>query len=174
MIKNDLTGNRYGRLTVVEVAGKAKDRHTLWKCRCDCGNDVVVSSISLTSGKTKSCGCLKAEATGNRRRTHGGSTERLYTVWEGIKKRCYSPSCPDYKDYGAKGVKMCEEWHDYGSFRSWALANGYNPEGKYGECTIDRINPYKDYEPSNCRWIPNSEQARNKRSNYKEEDGVRR
>lgn len=84
-----------------------------------------------------------------------------------MRCRCNNPKDKAYKYYGAKGVKVCAEWeHDYGAFRDWALANGYDPNAKFQECTIDRINPFGNYEPSNCRWVDIATQGRNKRTNY--------
>lgn len=166
--RNELKGMRFGRLTVIEEAGRAADRHILWRCVCDCGKETVVSSRELKSGHTKSCGCYRAEALKKARRTHGWSDkERLYEIWLAMRKRCNNPNSPDYKWYGTQGVTVCEEWNDYGKFREWAIANGYNPDAKYGECTIDRINPFGNYEPSNCRWVSFAVQSRNKRANYK-------
>lgn len=164
----DLTGNRYGRLTVIEQSGRSSDRHVMWKCLCDCGKVTLVSSHSLRMGCTKSCGCLNGEMSGKRNYKHGGSNERLYEIWEAMKKRCSNPKCEDYKGYGEKGVTVCDEWMDYGEFRKWAMANGYDPKAKYGDCTIDRINPFGNYEPDNCRWVDLKVQANNKRSNYME------
>ena len=81
-----------------------------------------------------------------------------------MKKRCENKNCKSYKWYGAKGVSVCDEWHDYSAFKKWALDNGYDEKAEKGECTIDRINPYGDYEPSNCKWVSMAEQARNKRN----------
>lgn len=166
IVKN-LTGQRFGKLTAIEIVGTSNDRHKIWRCICDCGKETLVKANALTTGRTKSCGCLRFDI-GDRRRTHGGSSERLFMVWEGMRARCNSPSCRDYRYYGAKGVRICEEWNDYGAFREWALANGYDPTASFGDYTIDRIDPHKNYEPSNCRWIPNSEQWRTMRRNYKE------
>lgn len=160
---NDLNGMTFGRLTVIEETGRTKDRHILWKCRCKCGNVLNVPSRDLLKGHTKSCGCLQKDVIKNIRYKHGDRDARLYTVWKSMKKRCENPNCKSYKWYGAKGVSVCSEWHDYNIFREWAYANGYNQSANYGECTIDRIDPYGNYEPSNCRWVTMAEQAKNKR-----------
>lgn len=82
-----------------------------------------------------------------------------------MKKRCESSNHKDYKWYGAKGVSVCDDWHDYRVFKEWAINNGYDENAEWGQCTIDRINPYGNYDPSNCRWVSMAEQARNKRCN---------
>lgn len=84
-----------------------------------------------------------------------------------MKKRCDNPSSKSYKYYGGQGVTVCNEWKDYTAFKEWALKNGYDEDAPKWKCTIDRINPFGNYEPSNCRWIPMSEQSKNKRKNYK-------
>lgn len=160
---NDLVGKRFGRLTVIEQSGRAHDRHILWKCKCDCGNTTNVSSRDLKDGHTQSCGCLQKLAVHNTRYKHGDRDARLYSVWKDMKKRCENSNCKSYKWYGAKGVSVCTEWHDYKAFKKWAFANGYNQDAKFGECTIDRIDPFGNYEPSNCRWTTMAEQAKNKR-----------
>jgi len=161
---NDLTGMTFGRLKVIEQNGRTSDRHILWKCKCECGKFTNVSSRELRSGKTKSCGCLQKDKIREMRYRHGDRNSRLYSVWKTMKKRCENKNCNSYKWYGAKGVSVCDEWHDYSVFKKWALDNGYDEKAEKGECTIDRINPYGDYEPSNCKWVSMAEQARNKRN----------
>lgn len=160
---NDLTGMTFGRLTVVSEHGRAADRHILWRCRCKCGEVTHVSSRDLISGHTKSCGCLQKEKIHDVRYIHGDRGARLYHIWQSMKKRCENPNCKSYKWYGAKGVVVCEEWHSYKLFKKWALESGYDGSADYGVCTIDRIDPYGNYEPTNCRWVSLSEQAKNKR-----------
>lgn len=163
----DMTGMRFGRLTVLGYAGPNHRSDATWLCKCDCGTEVVVQGQSLRSGATLSCGCYMRES----KTTHHGSKERLYGIWSDMRFRCNNPKDKSYKYYGAKGVKVCDEWeHDYGAFRDWALANGYDPNAKFQECTIDRINPFGNYEPSNCRWVDIATQERNKRTNYVEQN----
>lgn len=102
---------------------------------------------------------------------HGGATrqnkERLYSVWYGIKVRCTQPSATGYKDYGGRGIKICQEWAEsYDTFRKWAYVNGYNPEAPYGECTIERKDHNGDYCPENCCWATMKEQSLNKRNTH--------
>lgn len=160
---NDLANLRFGRLYVVSDIGRTKDRHILWHCVCDCGNSVNVSSHDLLNGHTQSCGCLQKARTHEARYIHGDRDARLYKIWQSMKKRCESPQCKSFRWYGAKGVTVCDEWHEYSAFKEWAVQNGYNENAKYGECTIDRIDPFGNYEPQNCRWVSFTEQAKNKR-----------
>ena len=168
----DLTGKTFGRLTVIKYTRTNKRKEAIWLCKCTCGNTCEVSGACLLCGHTRSCGCLHRETSSenikkaheNPYKKHGCRHERLYSIWKGMKYRCNNPSSESYKYYGAKGVKVCEEWQaEYLPFREWAMANGYEDN-----LTIDRINPFGNYEPSNCRWVTMQEQGRNKRSNYKQ------
>lgn len=158
----NLAGQRFGRLTAVKPAGKNKQGRILWLCRCDCGNGHIVSSDCLLRGFSKSCGCLNHDnlLSGANRTTHGEHNTRLYRIWKGMKARCINPNTKSYqKWYGAKGVKICDEWkYNYWVFRNWAILHGYKDN-----LSIDRIDPYGNYEPSNCRWATVEEQAQNKR-----------
>lgn len=150
-------GERFGKLVVIERNGSRNNR-VVWKCQCDCGKVVDVVSQDLTRGHTKSCGCLHLESVSK----HGGRKDRLYSVWHSMIRRCETSTDKEYKYYGAKGVAVCEAWHDYILFKKWALDNGYDENAKYGDCTIDRINPNGNYEPSNCRWVDMKTQNNNK------------
>lgn len=150
----DISGKRYGRLVAIGRVRLNENHLSVWLCKCDCGNYCEVPLSGLTGGKTRSCGCLHKE-TFNRNK-HKESKTRLYRIWAAMRDRCNRPGSINYKWYGGKGVKVCEEWsNDYESFRDWALANGYE-DG----LTIDRIDSEKDYCPSNCRWLTRSENAR--------------
>lgn len=162
---NNLLGQKFGKLSVVSEAGRTKDRRILWACVCECGKEVTVPGRDLKNGHTKSCGCLQKEILSNIRKKHGDRDARLYTVWKEMKKRCENPKNKSYQYYGAKGVFVCDEWHDYQTFKEWALENGYDENAPFGECTLDRIDPYGNYEPSNCRWVGMDVQAKNKRTN---------
>ena len=159
----DITGRKFGRLTVHAKHGRA-GKYVIWTCRCECGRLVNVRGQDLRTGNTKSCGCLQSERSAIANTKHGaasrGKKEALYVRWEGIKKRCYCSTSKTYKDYGGRGIKMCDEWRDdYNSFKSWALANGFE-----SHLTIERIDVNGDYCPSNCCWIPKSQQSRNRRN----------
>lgn len=163
--KSDLKGKRFGRLTVIGEVGTNAHRNVVWRCRCDCGSIVDVSTTNLVSGKTKSCGCLMRETAKSTQTTHGKSGSRLYIVWEGMKARCTNKNHKAYPHYGGRGITVCNEWLDFATFEKWSIDNGYDAYAKRGDCTIDRINVDGNYEPSNCRWVDMKVQANNKRSN---------
>lgn len=162
-----LAGQKFGRLLVIEKVGTNEARHNVWRCKCDCGNEIQVSATDIVSGHTRSCGCLMRETSAKTLTTHGKSKERLYTVWQGMLGRCNRPSLKSYENYGGRGIKVCEEWRDYEAFREWAYANGYDENAPIQQCTIDRIDVNGDYEPSNCRWVDAKTQAKNKRPRKK-------
>ena len=155
----DLTGQRFGRLVAIRRVG-TRQTSVLWECLCDCGNTTRVASIELRKGLVISCGCYRME----RISTHGESKTRLYRTWCSMLRRCRSPMANYYKDYGGRGIKVCDEWHDYETFRDWARTNGYRDD-----LTIERKDVNGNYEPSNCCWIPMAEQAKNRRNSVRVE-----
>lgn len=160
----DLTGQRFGRLTVLSELGKAKDGGTIWMCLCDCGNEVQVKSGNLRSGHTLSCGCLMKDRISETQATHRQSHRRLYNVWTSMKARCYNPKSAFFKDYGGRGIYVCEEWvNDYSAFHIWAMTHGYKPSAPKWQCTIDRIDVDGPYAPWNCRWVDMKVQRHNRR-----------
>lgn len=160
----DLTGQRYGKLTVLSLDEERTKRKSYWVCLCDCGNKKTVRGDSLQDNKTLSCGCLKKEQDKvNLTKNHKGriSKSRLYKIWLGMKSRCNNPNSKTYLRYGSKGVKVCDEWnHNFDNFKEWSLNCGYRED-----LTIDRINPRGNYHPNNCRWASLKDQANNRTSN---------
>lgn len=154
----NLIGRRFGRLVVTARSG-TKGSFATWDCDCDCGGKKIgVRSTDLTGGMVKSCNCLRVEACGYRFRSHGKSKTRLYRCWQQMVYRCHRPGNAAYKDYGARGILVCEEWHDMESFFSWATSNGYADD-----LEIDRIDNDRGYSPDNCRWTTKIVNANNRR-----------
>ena len=154
----DLIGRRFGRLTVTAEAEKGKDRKRRWLCSCDCGGKTTTDTHKLTSGSTKSCGCLTREAARARHLVHGGKGTRLYNIWKNARQRCRNPKATDFKIYGGRGIQFDPVWDDFAKFRTWATENGYKED-----LTLDRIDPDGDYTPKNCRWATWEEQRHNQR-----------
>lgn len=162
MYRKDLTGQVFGRLTVLGYSHQDQYNRSHWVCLCECGNKKTISSNSLSSGKTRSCGCLDKEAHSEKpnRTTHGLGKHRLYRIWKAMKNRCLNPNSPDYqKYYGSRSITICDEWrYNYWKFYLWAICNGY-----HDGLSIDRIDVNGNYEPSNCRWATPKEQRVNQR-----------
>lgn len=150
----DLTGQRFGKLTVLRRAVPPRGSSEVWwTCRCDCGNIIDVKRRYLRNGDSKSCGCLRTK--------HGQYKTRLYRIWRHMHDRCDNTNDTRFKDYGGRGITVCREWDDFSSFMQWAMSHGYTDT-----LTIDRIDTNGNYEPNNCRWITMAEQQSNKRNNH--------
>lgn len=168
---DSLVGKKFGRLTVVSreenIRSNTGRSHVMYMCKCDCGNSVVIKAENLRSGNTKSCGCLEKEINKEKSTKHGMTHNRLYNVWQGMKLRCYDKNHKAYKNYGGRGITVCDEWlHDFQAFYDWSMSNGYDENAPHGQCTIDRKDNNKGYSPENCQWVTMKEQQMNKRNNY--------
>lgn len=155
----DRTGQRFGKLVVVEEAGRDANKKVLWRCVCDCGGETVLPSGSLVTGNTTSCGCVVPNL------KHGGWKKSSYNTWRAMVRRCHNPKDKDYKRYGAKGIVVCNRWQDYLNFE---LDMGE----PIGTATLHRVDPYGNYEPANCEWASPTRQAREIRTPKTSKTGV--
>lgn len=153
-------GDKFGNLTIIRMPeGNLHTEKVL--CKCDCGKEVECFLNNLTRGTSTSCGCLRSYYAKQSRNCHGESRSRLYMEWNRTKTRCYNKNTHYYKNYGGRGIKVCDEWQTYWPFREWALAHGYRDD-----LTLERIDVNGDYCPENCTWIPMKEQANNKQNSH--------
>lgn len=159
--RKDLKGQKINKLLVLEFF-ENKNKRTYWKCLCDCGNIKEILGTHLVQGKTKSCGCYNSEkASQSCKNRTIIPNKRIMYIWQSMKQRCYKEDSISYKNYGAKGIKICNEWlNNPKVFYDWAINNGYEER-----LTIDRINNNGDYEPNNCRWTDWETQMRNTKHN---------
>lgn len=174
----EMIGNKYGKLTVVSV--EKINNKTCLKCKCDCGNEIIRETYLIATNQVKSCGCLKSEiikkynSSGKHSRSRlkdGRSLHPLYGTWFQMISRCENPNQTHYDRYGGRGIKVCDEWHDFWQFVKWSDSVGGRPKG----FTLDRINNDGNYEPSNCRWASERTQKTNKSTNvFIEHNGTRK
>lgn len=156
----DLTGQVFGKLTVLNFA-YTKNNRSYWNCLCTCGNKCVVCGKYLINGDTKSCGCYKKERQVEANTKHNLKNKRVYNIWLGIKARCYNKNSDNFKYYGGRGIKICDEWlNNPVAFYNWSMENGYSEK-----LEIDRIDNDKNYSPNNCRWTTRKNQNRNSSHN---------
>ena len=156
-MKNNLTGVRFGRLVAIEPTGEELWGCLAWKCSCDCGNVHIVASNTLKSGLTRSCGCLAKEMAKDRSTKHNEYGTPTYASWASMIQRCTNPKSTSFKRYGALGISVCDEWRKYENFKS---DMGDRPSGK----SLDRIDPFKSYNKTNCRWASSAMQRRNRKT----------
>lgn len=158
----EMKGKKFDRLTVLDEGTRLTNRTRLYKCKCDCGKITVVDGGNLRSGTVRSCGCLRKELASKNKSNlkHGMRNTSEYQIWINMRRRCRDPNCEVYKDYGGRGIKVCDEWNE--SFETFYRDVGPRPSKEH---SLDRKNTNGDYEPNNCRWATWEEQANNRRNN---------
>lgn len=178
-MREDITGQKFHRLTALEFSHKGKGRETYWVFECECGNIKVLNKANVKKGSTKSCGCLKKEQDNINLNRNGSeptkydskglSNHPLYHKWMDMKRRCYNVNHSQYKYYGGRGIEMCEDWlYSFQAFFNWSINNGWE-----NGLEIDRINNDGNYEPNNCRYITHKENCNNRSTTIKIEiDGI--
>lgn len=158
----DLTGRRFGMLTVIQRASpKPYTKESVWLCQCDCGNIKEITKGALVRGDTISCGCFRRKRMAEIQSQKRYPYKRLKNIWHGMIDRCENPKAKSYPIYGAKGITVCDEWKNLDVFVQWALSSGYSEE-----LTIDRIDGDKGYSSQNCRWADTITQQNNKSNNH--------
>lgn len=168
--KIDMTGRIIGHLLVLYECGRSKGGDVLWKCRCECGNEVTVRGCDLRNEHTTSCGCYQRERAAESNTTHGMCKTHLYYVWENMLQRVGVIKGADEKKkrlYQDRGITVCDEWLVFENFRDWALTHGYSDD-----LEIDRRDNDKGYCPENCRWVSRRENINNRRNTIRLEDGT--
>jgi len=155
----DMSGLTVGRLSVLGFAGLTRTGQARWRCRCECDRETLVPGEHLRNGHTRSCGCLRRETASLFLATHGKHKSKIYATWQDMRKRCSDPKAQSYRYYGNLGVRVCKRWQVFENFYADV---GDPPPGK----TLDRRNPFGDYEPDNWRWATKSEQRLNTRGHF--------
>ena len=159
-----VVGEKYGMFLILKYITQERVARNgaMVLCKCDCGNTIERKSIYILKPKhPQNCGCVKKQWRRDIWTTHGGAYTRLYTIWQCMKNRCYLKTHKRYKNYGGRGIMVCKEWlNDFVAFRDWALSHGYSDK-----LTIERAKVNEDYKPSNCKWVTNKEQQKNKTDN---------
>ena len=166
----ELVGQKFGRLTVIKFnnirkVGRLELSHSYFACKCECGNRKIICGSELKRGNTKSCGCFRKEKSKLKWSTHRMSRTRFYKIWFGIKQRCLKRNNKDYKNYGGRGIKICDSWIKFENFRDDMYETYLKHIEKFGNknTSIDRKNNDGNYEPNNSRWATSKEQQNNKR-----------
>lgn len=189
----DLTNKKFNRLTVIKRVENNKLNKVCWLCKCECGNEIIVESQNLRTNHTKSCGCLNNEQRSKTGKEYGAlngringikqknipklknrkysqipydkTFKRIRGIYQSMIKRCYYKKATNYKNWGGRGIKVCEEWkNNFINFYNWAIENGFDESIPWYNCSIDRINNNGNYEPSNCRFATAKQQRNNQRS----------
>jgi len=162
----DLTGKQFGELTVISFSHMDYRHCAKWLCLCSCGCGTVVDASHLRSGHTTTCGHANITLVKHKDGYYPARDHpRLYGVWSAMKARCNNAKSASYKDYGGRGIRVCDEWMSFTPFCEWALTHGYNENAKIGGCTLDRIDVDGDYSPTNCRFVDAQTQMNNKTNN---------
>lgn len=188
----DLTGKRFNRLTIIKRVENNRFGKVCWLCECDCGNEVIVESQNIRTNHTKSCGCLNMEQRSKTGKKYGRlkgrenglkqknipkiknrkypqipydeTFKRIHNIYGHMLNRCYNEKRPRYKNWGGRGIKVCDEWkNDFLTFYKWAVEHGFDATIPWYNCTIDRINNDGNYEPNNCRFATAKQQRNNQR-----------
>jgi hypothetical protein len=153
----DITGNKYGRLTVLRRAHNI-GKFTAWVCSCECGKEKTILSGHLVAGRIVSCGCYKQQNSRLKATKHGMWGSKLHYIWLSMRQRCHNPKNKAYENYGGRGICITKKWNEFIDFYTWAVGNKYK-EG----LSIERVNNNGNYCPENCKWIPRNEQGKNTR-----------